>query len=214
MVQKLAYRIPLIDKVSYGLALVLLDGALNHWRHGRPCTANVVLVMGVYALVRLYQPNRPSPIAMGTAPAATRFSGDRDAEILTVYRNQCQSSWVTSYRMNGCGVAEDGGASSRKPLSRVAPLQNKVIGSNGTYGKPGGGCLLKQGGGGSSSFSTLWPGAIFPSADVVGTGDAVDDGGAKFALRTVRLGGLKEKVSPYELRVTHEGGSLTLRQSG
>ena len=74
----------------------------------------------------------PSPRAMGAAPATTRFSGDSDAEILTVYKNQCQSSSVTSYKMNGCGAVEDGGAISRKPLSRVAPLQKRDIGWKGT----------------------------------------------------------------------------------
>ena len=80
----------------------------------------------------MYKPKRPSPRAMGTAPAAIRFRGDRDAAILTVYRNQCQSSSVTSYRMNGCGVAEDGGAISRKPVSRVLPLQKMDMGSKRT----------------------------------------------------------------------------------
>lgn len=119
---------------------------------------------------------------MGTAPAATRFSGDRDAEILTVYRNHFQSSSVTSYTTNGCRTAIVAGAVSAKPLFRVLPLQNVEIGSNAAQGRVGGGLRRKQGGGGSRSFSTLWPGASLPSADLFGMGDPGDDGAANFGI--------------------------------
>lgn len=171
------YRIPVINEVRHSSRLVLLDGVLDHRRNNHP-----------YIIATSHQglqsqsgdqdtPKMPSPSIMGTAPATTRFIGDRDAEILTVYRNHFQSSSVTSYTTNGCGTAVAGGAISGKPLFRVLPLQNVDIGMKAAQGRAGG-LRRKLGGGGSRSFSTLSPGASLLSADFFGIGDPGVDGAA------------------------------------